>query len=105
MKELATPKSENRRDLPLGVDMKKVNARNEKYYIEEKEIARNERKTVEIIKDGLRHYDKGDVLRTSVAFGDELIAQKVAKEVTLGKGEWVRNKKIVKPKPKKKAKA
>ncbi len=100
MKDLATPRNENRKDLPLGVDMKKVNKRNEKYFVDEKEIARNERKTVQITREGLRHYNKDQVIQPSVAFADELIAQKTAKEVKLGKGEWVKNGKIVKPKPK-----
>lgn len=101
MKEVATPKTQpDRRKMPLGVDMNKVNERNYKYFVEEKEIARNERKTVKITKEGLRWYIKGQVIQPSIAFADELIAQKTAKEVKLGKGEWVKNGKIVKPKPK-----
>jgi hypothetical protein len=99
LKELATPKSENKSALPLGVDMKKVNARNKKYYDEEKEIGRSDRKVIEITKE-TRFYSKGQVIRPSIAFGDELIAQKTGKEVKLEKGQYVSNGKIISPKPK-----
>ena len=101
MKELAKPSEEQlmiRKNTPIGVDVNKVNERNKKYYEEGKEIARNERKTLEITKD-FRFWKKGYVIRPAVALADELITSKSAKEITLKKDERIKNGKIVKVNP------